>query len=123
MLFNFRRNDSQVGIVIISGSCCFPGMAAFDEQARRVVEQAVSETGVVAKVKVVPASSAMFGGVSKDILNKLMSDYNLTGKVGLPAILINGKAISYGVPEVEKVKSELIQVAELKKIKEEHTNE
>ncbi|NJD03596.1 MAG: hypothetical protein FIA99_13620 [Ruminiclostridium sp.] len=116
MLFNFRRNDSQVGIVIISGNCCIPGMAVFDEQARRIVEQAVSETGVAAQVKVVPVSKAMFGGlISGEVRNKLMSDYNQSGKIGLPAVLINGKIFSNGVPEIEKLKTELVQIMNSKK--------
>ena len=114
MLFNFRRNDSQAGIVIISGNCCIPGMAAFDEQARRIVEQAVSETGIEAQVKVVPVSKAMFGGfLSGEVRNSLMSDYNQTGKVGLPAVLINGKIFSKGVPEIEKLKSALVELKKL----------
>lgn len=123
MLFNFGKSDSRLGIVIVNGSCCFPNMAVFDEQARRIVEQAISETGVVAKVKVISASSAMFGGVSKDIVSKLVSDYNQTGKVGLPAILINGQAVSLGVPELEKVKSAIITAAGSQNIKEESENE
>lgn len=108
------KNNSHVGIVIVTGSCCIPGMAAFDEQARRVVEQAVSETGVEAKVKVIPASKAMFGSVPKDIITGLMSQYNQSGRVGLPAVLVNGKAISYGVPDIETVKSALLQTVESK---------
>lgn len=128
MLFNFNRNDSPVSVAIISISCCVSGMAAFDEQARRIVGQAVSETGVEAKVKVIPASSAIFGGIPRDVLTKLMTEFNQSGfnksgRMGVPVILVNGKAISYGVPDVETVKSALLETVKSKKIKEENTNE
>ena len=65
MKLGFWRNDRQTGVVIISGSCCIPGMAPFDEQARRVVDQAIAETGVAAQVRMMPATTAYMGGAPK----------------------------------------------------------
>ncbi len=117
---NAFQNDSkeQVGIVIVSGSCCLPGMAPFDEQARRVIEQAISETGVVAEVKTMPATTAMMGGVPKEIMGQLVGLFN-QGKIGLPAILVNGQAISFGVPRVEDVKAVLVEITDAKKAEKE----
>lgn len=128
MGFNFRpkdsggQKDSPVSIVIISASCCIPGMAVFDEQARRVVEQAISDSGVEARVKVMPATTAYFGGAPKRVMQELMAMSN-QGKLGVPAVLINGRAVSYGVPQVEDLKVALLQAVEAKTIKEERSNE
>ena len=106
----FHRNDHRVGIVIISAACCMPGMAPLDEQARRIVEQAISETGVEAQVKIMPATTAFFGGVPRQIMAELVN-LSQSGRLGVPAVLINGKAISYGVPEIEVIKAALLQAA------------
>lgn len=110
MKLDFRRNETPVGIVIISAACCMPGMAPFDEQASRIVEQAISETGVKAQVKIMPATTAFFGGVPKQIMAELIN-MSQSGQLPVPAILINGKPLSYGVPELENVKSALLAVA------------
>ncbi len=117
MQLSFRKKDSQAGVIIISGSCCIPGMAPFDEQAKRVVEQAASEAEVRAQVKVIPASTAYFGGVPKEVMNKIIA-FSQSGKMPLPAILINGEVVSYGVPKVEDIKTALLQTLDAKKIKE-----
>ncbi len=119
MKLSFRKNNSEAGVIIISGSCCIPGMAPFDEQARRIVEQALSETDVKAQVKVVPASTAYFGAVPKEVMAKIITEFNQSGKMPLPAVLINGKVVSYGVPQVEDIKKALLQTLDAKEIKEE----
>ncbi len=118
MRLSFRKNNSEVGVIIISGSCCIPGMAPFDEQAKRVVEQAASDTKVKAQVKVIPATTAYFGGVPKEVMNKIMAEFSQSGRMPLPAVLISGKVVSYGVPQVEAIKTALLQTMEPKEIKE-----
>ena len=54
-------------------------------------------------------STAYFGGLFKEISGRLLSDYNESGIIGLPAIPVNNKAISYGVPEIKTIKSALIK--------------
>ncbi len=120
MRLSFRKNNSEVGVIIISGSCCIPGMAPFDEQAKRVVEQAASETEVKAQVKVIPATTAYFGGVPKEVMNKIMAEFSQSGRMPLPAVLINGKVVSYGVPKIEDMKTALLQTVDTKEIKEEN---
>lgn len=110
MKLDFRRNETPVGIVIISAACCMPGMAPLDEQARHIVEQAISETGVKADVKIMQATAAFFGGVPKRIMAELIN-MSQSGRLPVPAILINGKPISYGIPQLENVKSALLAVA------------
>lgn len=123
MQLGFRRKERKIGVVIVSGACCIPGMAPLDEEARRVVEQAVSETGAAVEMKVVPASNAMFGAVPVKVMTKIMSEMNQTGRVPLPAVLINGEAVSYGVPSIEQIKSALIQSANETTTKEEQSDE
>ena len=111
MLQVFGRNKSKVGIVIITGSCCMPGMATLEEKVRLVVNEAVSETGVEAQVREVPASNAMFGAVPLRVRSKLMAEFN-SGQMPLPAVLVDGQIVSHGVPDFEKIKSALRQSVE-----------
>ncbi len=101
--------DAQIGIVIISGSCCIPGMARLDEQAQQIVEQAIRETGVAAQVKMMPATTAYFGGAPREVMAQLVKMANESGRMGVPAILVNGKAVSFGVPQIEAIKAALLQ--------------
>ncbi len=113
----FRRTDDQsqgdthVGVVIISGACCIPGMKPFDEQARLIVERAIAETGVPAQLKMMPATTAYFGGAPKEVMAQLMA-LSQSGQLGVPAVLVNGKAVSYGVPQPEEVKAALLAAAQ-----------
>ncbi|VVB55947.1 Uncharacterised protein [uncultured archaeon] len=118
MRLSFRKNNPEAGVIIISASCCIPGMAPFDEQAKRVVEQAVSETDVKVQVKVIPASTAYFGAVPKEVMTKIITEVNQSGRIPLPAVLINGNIVSYGVPQVEDIKKALLETMDTKEIKE-----
>ncbi len=118
MKLSFRKNNPEAGVIIISGSCCIPGMAPFDEQARRAVEQAIAETNVKAQVKIIPASAAYFGAVPKEVMTKIIAEFNQSGRMPLPAVLINGNIVSYRVPQVEDVKKALLQNLDAKGIKE-----
>lgn len=97
-----------------------PSMAPLDEQAQRIVEQAISQAGVAAEVRVIPASNAMFGAVPPRVMAKLMSEAN-QGRIPLPAILINGEVVSYGVPTLEDIKSALLQTGKSQEIRKEQT--
>ena len=99
--------DAPVSVVILSAACCVRGMAALDEQARRIVDRALSETGVNARVTVMAATTAMFGGLPRNIMADLIARSQNGGQLPVPAILINGKPFSYGMPELESLKSEL----------------
>jgi len=121
MGLNFLKKNNKVGIAIITASCCFPGVAPFEEQAKRIVEQAVTESGVDSEVKVLPVSS-YYNSIPKEVVPKLMADYN-QGKISAPPILIDGKAVFYGVPKIEEMKAALLQAAEARKMKEESARE
>lgn len=106
MLRGIRQKRSKVKVIIISGSCCIPGMAPFDEAAERVVKQVVGDLRIEADVRVVPASNAMFGALPKKVMNRLIKEAN-TGKMPVPAVLVNGEIVSYGVPAPEALKEAL----------------
>jgi len=102
-----KPDPSKTTVVMLSAACCIPGMAGFDEQAKKIVEQAIIETGANAQLKVVAATTAMFGGgVSRKVMGELMTMFN-QGKMVAPAILINGEVISYGVPTLDLMKETL----------------
>ncbi len=113
MPFPFLRKntDGPLTVVILSAACCAPGMEAFDEAARRVIDKAIAETGVSADTKLMPATTAYFGGAPRQVMAKLMS-LAQAGQMPVPAILINGEAVSYGVPELEAMKSALLKAAQ-----------
>ena len=106
-----RPEAAGVGAVIITGSCCIPGMRPFDDEAHRIVQEAIAGSGVSAQVRELPASSAMFGGVPKTVMAELMRMLNEGGQIGLPAVLVNGEVVSYGVPNVETVTAALLRAA------------
>lgn len=110
---DFRRNETPVGIVIITGSCCIPGMSPLEERTRQVLEQAITKTGVIAQVKLLPVTTAYMGGAPQEVIAQLIGKYNQSGQIGLPAILINGKAISFGVPEIGQIEAALLQAANI----------
>lgn len=109
MRLPWRRVEPQsaVVVVVVSGTCCMPSMAPFDEQARKVIEQAISETGVEARVHMMPATKAYFGGIPPQVMGHLVSSFQ-RGQMPIPAILIDGKPVSCGVPKVDDVKAALI---------------
>lgn len=103
-------------VIIISVACCFPGMGAFDEQARRVIDQAISETGLKATVTLIPVTTAMVA--FNKVVPELLAMHS-QGKLGVPAVLINGEVVSYGVPQIEDMKAALRKFTEIKTDEEE----
>jgi hypothetical protein len=91
-------------------------MAVLDQQARKIIQQAQDETGIPAITKVVLISSALQGGIPHEILSVLAFSQPANTPLALPEILsrlpavfINGKPLSYGVPDLDTVKSRLKQ--------------
>ncbi len=105
-----NKGGGPVRIVLISAACCVPGVAAFDDQARRVVDQAVAEAGVEARVSTMPATTAFFGGAPREVMARLMRDMQ-SGTLRVPVVLIEGQAVSYGVPDLQQITSALREAA------------
>jgi hypothetical protein len=109
-----HHDDTNIGVLIISGSCCFPNMAPLDELAQRVTDQAVAKAGVKAHVRTITATSAYYGGVPKETINRIMMGNNTPGTMPFPVILVNGEVVSYGVPEPDELVRALRQKQEEK---------
>lgn len=109
------RNGGQsppgITVLIVSGACCIRGMAPLDERAREVIDQAIAETGAVARVTVMPATTAYFGGIPRGVMAQLVADAN-QGRMPVPAVLVNGHVVSLGVPTVEQVKAALTEASD-----------
>jgi len=101
-------------IIMISGACCLPSMANFDNEARKIIDEAISMTGVEAKVNMVTAGAAFGNDAFREIIKKGMET---TGRDirSTPVILINGEVISYGIPKIEDIKNALIKSSEKSK--------
>lgn len=100
------QTKPKTTIILLSAACCMPGMAGFDAQAEKIVRQAIIETGADVRFETVPATKAFFSGRLRKIINELMVMAN-QGKMGVPAIIINGEVVSYGVPTLETMKETL----------------
>lgn len=95
-------------IIMISGACCLPSMANFDNEARKIIDEAISITGVQAKVSMITASAAFGNDTFREIIKKGMET---TGRDirSTPVILIDGEVISFGIPKIEDIKKALIK--------------
>jgi hypothetical protein len=93
-------------VVILSASCCYPGLAAYDDQTNKVIEQAINESGIPAEIKVLTGPSAVYSGVLPGpVMKNLINKFYRT-RVG-PAVVINGEVVFMGVPPLEKMKETL----------------
>ena len=120
MPFNLFRKDPKAHsvVMIITGSCCIPGFAPLDEQARQAVKQAIAETGTDVQVREIPASSAMYGAVPRSLIAQWFQSAN-SGQMPLPAVLVNGNVASTGIPaNIEAIKSALLPIVEAQIIEE-----
>ena len=100
--------SSEVVILLVSGTCCVPQLAVPDQQAQGIIHQALKETGIMAQVRTLTISSALQGGIPAEILKQLQVSIQPANLMRLPALFINGKLISLGVPELNQVKSALL---------------
>jgi hypothetical protein len=98
---------SDVVILLISGTCCYPGLASVDAQAEQVIRQALTETGITGQVRTLLASSAIQGSIPADILEQLRVALQPPNLMRLPAVFIDGKLLCIGVPELDAVKTAL----------------
>ncbi len=101
--------SNEVLVLLISGTCCYPGLAALDAQAEQVIRHALAETAIPGQVHTILASSALQGGIPADILEQLRDAMKPVNLMRLPAVFINRKLFGFGVPELDAVKTMLLQ--------------
>jgi hypothetical protein len=102
------KGGKIMDIIMISGACCIPSMANFDNEARKIIDEAISITGVQAKVNMITASVAFGNNAFREIIKKGME---MTGRDirSTPVVIIDGEVISYGIPKIEDIKKALIK--------------
>jgi hypothetical protein len=93
-------------VFILSASCCYPGLAVFDDKTKNVVEQAIKETGIPAEVKVLCGPAAVYSGVLPGAAMKSLVNKFYRTRTG-PAVVINGEVVFMGVPPLEGMKEAL----------------
>lgn len=94
-------------ILLISGACCMPQLAGLDQQAQQIIHQALKETSISAQIRTVTISSVAQGGVPAEIVKEIQDSIGPNNPLRLPALLINGKFVSFGVPKLNQIKSAL----------------
>lgn len=94
-------------VVVVSGGCCIPGMAPLDQRAQQLVAEAGAETGVDVRLTVLPATSAFLGGAAAPQLARLVAEFNRSGRIGLPLVLVEGEPVGSGLPTLEQLKTAL----------------
>ncbi|BCY19195.1 MAG: thioredoxin family protein [Chloroflexi bacterium] len=94
-------------ILLISGTCCYPQLALKDKQAEEIILQAITETGIKAEFRKINVSAALMGVIPLEILRVTGLTTDLSKIMRLPAILINNKFISLGIPRLEDIKAAL----------------
>jgi hypothetical protein len=102
--------SEEVIILLVSGSCCVPQMAVPDQQAQQIIHQALEETGITAQVRTLTISSALRGGIPMEIIKSIGIAVDPFNIMRLPAVFINNRLISFGVPKLDVIKNALISV-------------
>ncbi len=105
------REKKGVDVVILSGACCNPSLGGMDDQAKRLVEQAAAAAGVEARIKKQSMVTALYGGVPKEVADQLRQD-SRSGGLRMPVVIVNGKGVSYGAPDAEKIAAAIRAMAD-----------
>ncbi|MDE3069915.1 MAG: hypothetical protein KGJ43_04220 [Acidobacteriota bacterium] len=100
-----------MGVVVVSGGCCIPGMVPLDARAQQLVAEAAAATGVAVQLTVLPATSAFLGGAAAPQLARLIGEFNESGRIGLPLVLVEGEPVGSGLPALEQLTAALEQAA------------
>jgi len=108
-----QQSDDSDGttVVIVSGACCFPPLRAFDLEAGRVVDAAITEVGLPARVVSMSTSQAYYGGLPRALAEEGKRVRDTVGITAFPAVLVNLELVSYGVPTLEAVVAALRKAA------------
>ena len=96
-------HGDETTVVIVSGACCFPPLRTFDNEARRIVDAAIAEAGVPARVVAMSMAQAYYGGLPKAIADEGKRKKDEVGMAMFPTVLVDLAVVSYGVPTVEAV--------------------
>lgn len=113
MVLRKARKKTETGVVIVTGNCCIPGFTVFDEAARQAVAQSVAESGQEVPVHELAATAAMMGAVPREVVAQLTQEFNRTGQLPLPLVLVDGEVVTCGIPvDAGKITAALQKAAE-----------
>lgn len=100
--------DGRMEIVILSGACCIPSLAASDKHMEKNIQEALERSGINAKIRTITLSSVLQG---KDLVEQQGQVNALFQKHGVkfaPALLIDGKLqFMGGVPTTDQIQTKL----------------
>jgi hypothetical protein len=74
----------------------------------------IAEENIDAVVETVSMSQAYFGGIPRTVLTPELEQFNRTGKLNLPVVLVNGKVATRGVPDPETLRQVLLNAGKAK---------
>jgi hypothetical protein len=101
------NSQAEIIILLVSATCCVPQLAIRDHQADQIIRQALEEMGLTAQVRKLSVSSALSGGIPMHIIKSTGLAIDPSNIMRLPAIFINNRFISFGVPSLDVIKSAL----------------
>jgi hypothetical protein len=104
-----QKSNQNPLVLMISGTCCYPQLASLDKQVEEIINQAIKETGIQAEFRKTTASSAVMGGIPMEVLRSSGLASDVSNIMRLPAILINNKLVSLGIPKLDEIKTALLQ--------------
>lgn len=97
-------------ILMITGSCCIPWMAATEARVESYVRRIALAVGLAVSVRKISLSSLPHDGRFQQIRRQLIDTYNASGEIALPLIFINGALASYGTSELNRIESMLRRI-------------
>jgi hypothetical protein len=74
--------NNEKTVVIVSGACCFPPLETFDGEARRIVDAAIAQAGVPARVVEMSMVQAFYGGLPKAVTDESLRSEELGAHYG-----------------------------------------
>lgn len=88
----------ELKVIILSGSCCNPALAATDSKVESRIRQIAEEEGLKVMVNTIKISSVAFGGLGmgKENSDAVRSLISSKGMSVLPIVFINNKIAFYG---------------------------
>ena len=104
-----------VNVIILSGSCCNPQLAALDEKVQTRVKEIADNKQLQANISVVPISSATFGsiGVSKEVDKTVRELIATKGMSVLPIVFFDGSIAFYGgLASVKLIEEKMCLIAQ-----------
>jgi hypothetical protein len=93
---------TRVGVIIVTGGCCGGDTSGAVARARSLIERIGAELGVPVLIKELGGAQAMRGGLPSSLVAEAREEYARRGRLIVPAIVINGKWVSFDEAALKK---------------------